>query len=177
MKHRILLTILALALSACSPAQQQTTQKQANDALIVAQARAQLTAIDAATVGNVHISVNNGTLTLWGVVADRTERDTIDSSVKGIGGVHRVIDRISINPKAPNAGQVTSDFELQTRVEAALAAQTGVNALHVGVKAERGVVTVSGSVPTRALHQTAMDAVRSVSGIKRIVDRIRVQGS
>ena len=161
--------------AACSPAQQQQAQRQTSDAVIVAEVRARIAAVDPATISEVHVAVANGTVTLTGEARSEAERRKIDDAARRANGVKIVDDRLLINPHARTANEIADDIALETKVEAALASQTGVNALHLKVHAERAVVTISGSVRTRALHDTAIDAVKSVTGIKRVIDRITVQ--
>lgn len=171
-KHVI---VLFAFLAACSPAQQHQAQRQTNDAVILAEARARIAAVDPATLSEVHIAAADGRLTLTGEVRSETERRKIDDAARATNGVKVVDDRLAINPRARTANEIADDIALETKVEAALASQTGVNALHLKAHAERGVVTISGTVRTRALHDTAIDAVKSVSGIKRVIDRITIQ--
>lgn len=68
------------------------------------------------------------------------------------------------------------DAALTAQVAAAIAAQAGVNVFHVTPSAKRGVVTLTGKVPTPEIKVTILSAVRRVHGVDRIVDRIAVGG-
>jgi osmotically-inducible protein OsmY len=167
---------LAAVCVACSPAQQQSAKRTADDALIAAQARAAITAIDPATVTLVSLSVRDGIVSLSGEVPSPAERTRIERVVRGIAGVRGVRDRLRINPKAPTAREIADDLALQARIQAALAAQTGVNALRVGVSVHRRVATLTGSVPNATVHALVVQTARGVHGVARVVDRLRVQG-
>jgi osmotically-inducible protein OsmY len=45
----------------------------------------------------------------------------------------------------------------------------------VDVKAENGVVTLSGDLPTQALKQRATTVAKSVTGVSGIINNIRVK--
>jgi osmotically-inducible protein OsmY len=61
------------------------------------------------------------------------------------------------------------------RVDAALAAESGVNAFHVKSTASNGVVTLTGTAPNPTIDRTILDTVRAVPGVKRVVNQIVVQ--
>jgi len=166
---------IALGLAACTPSQQSQTKSQADDAFILAQIRAKITAIDAATVSTVNVEVQNGRVSLSGEVPNAKERAQIADASRSVSGVTAVADRIAVNPRTKTAEQITNDIALAAKVKAALAVQTGVNAFHISVKTDRGIVSLSGSVPSSALHTTAIATVKSVSGVRRVVDRLRIQ--
>jgi osmotically-inducible protein OsmY len=164
-----------VALSGCTASQQERAKSTANDAFIAAQVRAKIAAVDPATVSLVQIGVENRRVTLEGQVHSDQERARVDQAVRGITGVAGIDDRLRVNPKAPTANEIAADLELQTRVQAAIAAQTGVNALKINVSAHNGVVMLGGTVASNTIHTLVTQTVRSVSGVARIVDRLRLQ--
>ncbi|MBV8637565.1 MAG: BON domain-containing protein [Candidatus Eremiobacteraeota bacterium] len=66
------------------------------------------------------------------------------------------------------------DAALTAEVAGAMAAQTGINAFNVKPSAHRGVVTLTGKVPTPEIKATLLSAVRRVHGVSQIVDRITI---
>jgi len=165
----------AVLLTACTQSQQAQTKTQANDALILAQIRTKITALDAATLSTVHLSVNNGRVALSGEVPNAGERTQIADAARTVSGVASVDDRIRVNPRAKTAAQITNDLELAAKVNGAIAAQTGINAFQISVKTDRGVVSLTGTVPTVAMHSTVLSAVKGVHGVRAVIDRIRIQ--
>lgn len=169
------LSLLVLAYGGCTASQQQRAKSTANDALIAAQVRTKIATIDPATVSLVSVDVENRRVTLSGQVHSDQERMQVDQAVRGIAGIAGVDDRLKVNPKAPTANEIAADLELQTRVQAAIAAQTGVNALKIQVSAHNGVVTLEGTVVSNTVHTLVRETVRTVPGVARIVDRLRLQ--
>jgi len=70
--------------------------------------------------------------------------------------------------------QGAQDAALTAEVAGAMAAQTGVNAFTVKPYAHRGVVTLTGKVPTPEVKTTLLEAVRRVHGVTQIVDHIAI---
>lgn len=68
-----------------------------------------------------------------------------------------------------------SNGALEVKVSAAIASEAGANAFHITPVARGGIVTLTGSVPSAAIHRTVIATVRAVPGVKALVDRITVR--
>lgn len=169
------LALVMLALNGCTASQQERMKSTANDALIATQVRAKVAAIDPATLSLVKIGVENKRVTLEGQVHSEKERAQVDQAVRGIAGIAGLDDRLQVNPKAPTANEIAADLGLQARVQGAIAAQTGVNALKVNVSVHSGVVTIGGTVRSHTVHTLVMETVRGVPGVARAIDHLRIQ--
>jgi hyperosmotically inducible protein len=179
MKRRLSLALAALAAAAicsCTPSQQQQAKSTANDAFLTAQVKTRIAAIDPTTLSLVTVDVSNARATLTGQVPSLSEKVKIDQAVRGISGIVSVKDRLRVNPRAPTAKQIEADVSLQARVQTALAAQTGINALKIGVSAHDGVVVLTGTVPNGTVRTLAVQTAQGVSGVQRVIDRLKVQG-
>ena len=70
-----------------------------------------------------------------------------------------------------------SDLQLRQNVLDELEFEPSVNAAHVGVTVDNGVVTVSGHVGSYAEKLAAVAAARRVSGVKGLADEIQVRST
>lgn len=86
---------------------------------------------------------------------------------------HQVNQAVQSIPSPVKAG--AEDAGLTAQVAAAMAAQTGVNAFTVKPSAHRGVVTLTGTVPTPEIKSTLLAAVRRVHGVTEIIDHVTVR--
>lgn len=68
-----------------------------------------------------------------------------------------------------------NDVQLQKDVIQELTWSPDVNQTHIGVSVERGVVTLSGTVPTFAEKAAAEKAALRVSGVKAVTEKIEVK--
>ena len=145
------------------------------DALIVAAVKAALVAQEPDAVSAVGVSVSGGTVTLRGVVKDAATRERLIALARETARVRGVdADALRVDPHHRKIEDRAGDVALATRVEAAIAAQVGVQ--HVGVRVERGVATLDGSVADAKTKATVLRTARDTSGIRNVVDRIRVAG-
>ena len=169
------LATLCCLVTACTQSQQEQTRRQASDALILAQIRARIAAIDAATISLVHVKVLRGAVTLTGQVHSNGERSAIETAAHDVNGVTAVIDQLVINPKAPTSAEISADLALTTRVQAALAAQIGVNSLRVQVSVHHGICVLSGSLRNTALRSIADETAKGVPGVRKVIDEIKIK--
>jgi len=73
------------------------------------------------------------------------------------------------------AGDVMSDTVITTKVKADLAADPGVKALDVHVETVKGVVMLSGFVPSKAEADKAVQLARGVKGVTDVKSSIQVK--
>jgi hyperosmotically inducible protein len=173
--HRLAgIAALAFVLAGCAPSDQKAAQTVANDALIATQVRARAAAVDPATVSLLRVESKDGNVTLSGKVATAAIRRSVESAAHEVSGVRSVVDRIVVDPSAPTGAQIAADLELGARIRGALAAQTGVNAARIHVDVHRGVVTLTGTLPSKAHRDVADETVRAIPGVKVFVDNITV---
>jgi osmotically-inducible protein OsmY len=176
--------LLTLALVACA---NQTTDKPSDEStfspanafkntLMVAAIKSRLAGDDLDSAQHVHVSADDGAVTLSGSVRSGEQRTKDIALVRAMRGVKSVdAEQLGIDTSQGRDAKRTSDVALAVQVTGAIAAQTGVNALGVHVRAEAGTVTLEGTAPTAAVKSTIIAATRSVSGVRIIVDRITVK--
>ena len=68
-----------------------------------------------------------------------------------------------------------SDLQLRQDVLDELGYEPSVEAAHIGVVVDKGVVTLAGHVASYAEKQTAIAAVRRIKGVRAIADEIEVR--
>jgi len=142
------------------------------DGLLATKVRAQVVAVDIDAATHLGVEAHNGDVVLRGLVRTQAERVRIDRAVRKVNGVRQLHDEMQVNSKA--ASFSGGDFALAAHATAALAAQTGVNAANIRVSALNGAVTLSGHVPSQSIKATAVDTVRHLSGVKRVIDKLNV---
>lgn len=173
------IALFAMMLTGCSKSDQEQTQRAiergAGDAWMCTQVRASATALDPATVSLVKIECAGSTVTMSGQVRSAQELQQLVAAARKVDGVKVVNSRITVNPKAPTGNEIADDVTLAGKVRVAIAGQTGVNALKIDVSAHRGVVTLTGGVPSAAIKTVAVDTARGVNGVKGVVDKLQIQ--
>ncbi len=70
---------------------------------------------------------------------------------------------------------MTNDSQLQMSVTEELSWEPSIQAAHIGVAANNGVVTLSGHVDTYMEKSAAENAARRVKGVKAVAEEIEVK--
>jgi len=166
--------LVAISFAGCGQNATDKARSAADDTLLAAQVQARIAGVDAATVGLVHVSSSNGVVTLTGKIANMGEREAMENAARSVKGVETLDDRVVVDASAPTAAEIEADLALSAKVHTALVAQTGVNAADIHVDVHRGVVTLTGHVPSSAHKAVADHAVRGVKGVTSVVDKLAI---
>jgi hyperosmotically inducible protein len=75
---------------------------------------------------------------------------------------------------AESAGTVATDAAVTTAVKSKLLADPAVGGLKIDVDTRGGIVTLSGTVSTRAEADQAVKLARATDGVDRVVDKLTV---
>jgi osmotically-inducible protein OsmY len=74
------------------------------------------------------------------------------------------------------ASAATDDATITARVKTVLLNDTEVSATKIDVRTDNGVVTISGSVRSKAEEARAIELARQVSGVKDVRSTLQVSG-
>lgn len=167
---------LAVALAPCVASASDLGQRAssvAQDSLVLVGVRAKLLVIDADSATNVRVDVSRGVVTLTGQAHSNAERHSYAAAAASIPDVKSVRDELSVDPHLRGISEEGKDAGLEVRVSAAIAAQAGANVFRVTPVARRGVVTLRGSVPNRAVESVVVRAAH-VSGVTRVINDLAI---
>ena len=78
---------------------------------------------------------------------------------------------------AKTAQEALSDGALTAKIKAKMALDDSVKALDLNVDTVDGVVTVTGSVRSRAERERALALARETDGVRNVVDRLTITGA
>ncbi|MGN6652997.1 BON domain-containing protein [Trinickia sp.] len=76
-----------------------------------------------------------------------------------------------------SVGQHISDSTVTTKVKAALMTAKDVKSTHIHVKTRRGIVWLTGTVPTHDEKTRAQEVAAGVTGVHEVKNRLKVSGS
>lgn len=115
--------------------------------------------------GGIHITVEDGVVTLRGEVAWDFERQAAESMVRGLHGVRNVINLVSIQPKV-------SLTVVKAEIEAALRRQAYLDAQQIQVAVEGDAITLSGKVQNWTEKNLAIQSAWSTPGVRSVIDKL-----
>jgi len=105
-----------------------------------------------------------------GVDATKNAAERGAEATKGVAG--DAAERVGT--AAERTGDVISDAAVTTAVKSKFLADTSTPGLKIDVDTKDGVVTLSGTVRTRAEADRAVSLARDTNGVKRVVNNLKV---
>jgi osmotically-inducible protein OsmY len=124
--------------------------------------------VNAAHIG---VTANHGVVTLTGFVTSYAEKTAAERAARRVKGVRAIAEEIEV--RLPSDTK-RADDEIAARAVDILKWQVGVPADRIGVKVEKGVVTLTGEVDWQFQKTEADHVVHKLSGVVDVVNEVRV---
>ena len=130
-----------------------------------------------------HISVNAAAATTPSSIGNDVKDATKTAGEKISNGTERVVDSAksgaektgdAVKSGAEKTGEFVTDAAITTAVKTKLLADGKTPGLKIDVDTKDGVVTLSGTVKTRAEADKAVADTRNTKGVKRVVNNLKV---
>lgn len=118
--------------------------------------------------GEVTVRVDKGWVTLLGQLDWNYQRQAAAEAVQDLRGVTGVHNRIALRPRMSPAA-------VKFDIGAALARQAAATGHRLRVRIDGGDITLMGSLASRSEHEQALEAVRCMPGVRRVLDRMSVR--
>jgi hyperosmotically inducible protein len=123
----------------------------------------------------IKVETQRGVVTLRGKVASSEERDTAERITKGIDGVKSVRNTLEIVPEATRKASDTKDDELIKAVRTRLDTDEKLKDASIRVRADNGMVTLMGTVPSARVKDRAVEMARKVPGVRAVRNELQLK--
>lgn len=140
----------------------------AEDERVMQDVTRELARLGQSVAGRVQLDVRDGVVCIRGTARDEHERDTIARVASEVPCVARLENRLVLQAEALPDAEVTR--ALSAYIERAMNLPLG----SVVVGFERGVASLSGSVPSAAHRQAIEELVRWHDGVRDVINKLRV---
>lgn len=132
---------------------------------------------------NLKVSVDNGTATLTGTVAEEVNKDLAKQIAMSVAGVDKVDNQIvvSSNYEAPKPstdrsfGEFIDDASITTAVKSKLLWSKNAEGMSADVDSLRGKVTLRGTADSAAEKEAAGRLARNTKGVVSVDNRLQVE--
>lgn len=126
------------------------------------------------TLKNVTVEVYEANVLLTGTVSDPEAKDTagaVTASAEGVGNIFNEVQVIEDSSPRDKA----EDLSVENRLKTSLRGSTKINSFNLRWHSVDGVVYIFGRVKSEKERDKALEIVRSVKGVKDVVDHIVVR--
>jgi osmotically-inducible protein OsmY len=114
--------------------------------------------------GMIHVTVEDGVVTMRGEVPWDFERQAAESMLRGLHGVRNVINLVSIKPRV-------SLTAVKGQIEAALKRRADLDAQEINVTVEGDAITLGGKVHSWTEKNLAIHSAWSTPGVRHVIDK------
>ena len=200
-----LIVTVAVGAAAAAQGPRRDATAMVNDAWITTQIHARFFLDPDIKGRSIDVDTTGGVVTLRGEVHSAAERTQALAKARSTQGVTRVVDKLTLTPgdrpltaeirdkavaalprnadqargqaktAAARVGREISDTWITTQVQAMYFLDRDIKTTKIGVTTSQGVVTLSGTVPREEIRRKAIADARSIDGVKRVVEKIRVK--
>lgn len=144
----------------------------ADDAVITAKVKTELIGDKTVKARNIDVDTVAGVVVLSGYVDSQHEANRAALLAKSVSGVLRVRNELQIGSRT--FGQGFDDKVLGAKIKARLMEEPGVRSFNIDVDVYSGSVSVTGTVPSQDQKKKVLNLIRSVDGVKGVVDNLQV---
>lgn len=117
------------------------------------------------------------TLSCKAIVHTRNEKNIVESRIREIPGVKHIRDEVKIAPDTMDAaGEKLEDMATTIKVMTKILVRKELGSLDIHVKAEQGIVTLSGKVNEADEKELAEKIAHEVEGVTTVVNKLSIQG-
>jgi osmotically-inducible protein OsmY len=145
-----------------------------NDSRIEASIKSELYRISHELHSNVSVSVDRGCVLLTGAVNNPSWPSIAERESWKISGVI-VVDNNIIVGKTLGATEVIKDGAITSNVRGSLMCNSTVKSVNYKIKTTDGVVYVRGVAKSKAELEAALNSIRHVRGVKKIVSYVTIK--
>ena len=117
---------------------------------------------------NVSVKTVKGVITLHGKVASADEQKAAEEIALTIEGQKKVVNQLTVVPAAQRKMVDRQDDQIVTGVKQAITKDASLKKADIDVRAEKGIVTLTGKAPSLATSVRASEVARWVPGVRAV---------
>lgn len=144
-----------------------------DDAAITAKVKTELIGDKNVKARNIEVNTVAGQVVLSGYVDSPQEVNRAGSLAKSVPGVVRVKNDLQVGSRT--IGQGFDDKVLAGKIKTRLIEEPGIKSLNIEVEVYSGTANVTGMVASQGQKKNILHLIRSVEGVKGIVDNLQVR--
>ena len=145
-----------------------TATGEITDSWLTLKTKLALLADERISSNEVSVKTVKGVITLHGKVASAEEQKAAEEVALTIEGQKQVVNQLTVVPQAERKAVDRQDDQIVTDVEQGLKKDAALKKTDIEVRAEKGIVTLTGKAPSLATSVRASEVARRVSGVRAV---------
>ena len=117
---------------------------------------------------DVHVTTQSGVITLRGRVDSEAEQQAAGEIARTIEGAWEVSNQLTVVPQAERKTVDRQDDQIVTDVKKAITKDASLKKADIDVRADEGIVTLTGKAPSLETSVRASETARRVSGVRAV---------
>ena len=145
-----------------------TVTREVTDSWLTLKTKLALLSDERVSSNDVNVKTVKGVITLHGKVASAEEQKVAEEIALGIEGQKKVVNQLTVVPTAQRKMVDRQDDQIVTDVKQAIKKDASLKKTDIDVRAEKGIVTLTGKTPSLATSVRASETARRVSGVRAV---------
>lgn len=128
---------------------------------------------DRVSGSSINVDTKNAVVTLRGKVASEDEKKAAEEVAKGIEGVSSVKNQLQVVSAAARKAVDAKDDDITKSVKTKISKDARLKGSSVDVRADKGVVTLTGEVKDIGARVRASELARQVPGVRSVKNELK----
>ena len=149
--------------------------RELDDTWITLKTKLALLADERVSAMDVKVATEKGEITLRGKVDSEAARQAAEEIALNIKGQQRVINQLAVVPKAARKVVDRRDDQIAKDVERQLKGDARLKQAAIDARADRGIVTLTGTAPSLEASVRASEVARRVPGVRAVRNELALE--
>jgi hyperosmotically inducible protein len=145
-----------------------TATREVTDSWLTLQTKLALLADERVSSADVHVTTHRGVIALRGKVDSAAEQKAAEEIALNIEGQKQVVNQLTVVSTARRKMVDRQDHQIVKDVKQAIKKDASLKKADIDVRAEKGIVTLTGKAPSLETSVRASETARRVSGVRAV---------
>jgi hyperosmotically inducible protein len=145
-----------------------TATREVTDSWLTLQTKLALLADERVSSGDIHVKTQRGVITLRGKVDSEAEQQAAGEIAGTIEGAREVTNRLTVVPQAERKAAERQDQQIVKDVRREIKNDARLKHARIHVRADGGIVTLTGKAPSLETSVRASETARRVPGVRAV---------
>ena len=152
----------------------ETVTREVTDSWLTLKTKLALLGDERVSSNDVSVKTVKGVITLHGKVASAEEQKAAEEIARTIEGQKQVVNQLTVVPTAQRKIVDRQDDQLVTDVKQGIKKDASLKKTDIDVRAEKGIVTLTGKAPSLETSVRASEVARRVSGVRAVRNELAI---